>query len=105
MNGQHRHIPVRLRSKPPVAFCRAVRQILRIELQAKLGAYMSVSERGEKMDTLAIIGIIFVAACVVLLVLSIVRINHPRTPEEDRASFAQDCKDFDAYMAKKGLKK
>jgi len=39
-------MPTRLRSKPPVAFCRIVRQILRIELQAKLGAYMSVTERG-----------------------------------------------------------
>jgi len=57
------------------------------------------------MDTLAIVGIII--ACILLIgaVWCICAINHPRTPEEDRASFAQDCKDFDAYMAKKGLKK
>jgi hypothetical protein len=98
-------MPARLRSKRYGAFCRIVRKTPRVYLRLKLRAYMSVTERGKKMDTLAIMGIIFVAACIVLLVISIVRINHPRTPEEDRASFAQDCKDFDAYMAKKGLKK
>jgi hypothetical protein len=57
------------------------------------------------MEALKIIGILFGAACLALMAWSLVRINHPRTPEEERASFEQDCKDFDADMAVRKAKK
>ncbi len=50
------------------------------------------------MNALAIIGIIFAAGCIVMLWCCL-RINHPRTPEEEREQWEQDLKDFDADMA------
>jgi hypothetical protein len=35
---------------------------------------------------------------------SLVRINHPRAPEEEREQWEQDLKDFDADMARRGKK-
>jgi hypothetical protein len=51
------------------------------------------------MNALAIFGIIFACLCLALMGWSLVRINHPRTPEEEKAQWEQDLKDFDADMA------
>jgi len=57
------------------------------------------------MNALPIVGIIFAALCLVLLGWSLVRINRPRTPEEEQAKWEQDLKDFDADMAARREKK
>ena len=51
--------------------------------------------------------IIIALACLGLAFVgwSLVRINHPRTPEEERAQWEQDLKDFDADMAARKGKK
>lgn len=55
------------------------------------------------MNALTIVGIIFAAGCIVMLWCCL-RINHPRTPEEEREQWEQDLKDFDADMARRGKK-
>jgi len=50
--------------------------------------------------------IIITLACLFLAFVgwSLVRINHPRTSEEERAKWKQDLKDFDADMERRGKK-
>jgi len=50
------------------------------------------------MTALEIVGIIFAAGCIVML-WRCLRVNRPQTPEEERAQWEQDLKDFDADMA------
>ena len=53
------------------------------------------------MNALPIVGIIFAIACLLLMGWSMIRINHPRTPEEERVQWEQDLKDFYADMARR----
>lgn len=55
------------------------------------------------MNALTIIGIIFAAGCIVMLWCCL-RINRPRTPEEEQSQWEQDLKDFAADMARRGKK-
>jgi hypothetical protein len=50
--------------------------------------------------------IIITLACLFLALMgwSLVRINHPRMPEEEQERWEQDLKDFDADMARRGKK-
>ena len=56
------------------------------------------------MNALTIVGIIFAAGCIVMLWCCL-RINRPRTPEEEQAKWEQDLRDFDADMAERRAKK
>jgi len=55
------------------------------------------------MNTLAIVGIIAAVGCIAVLWCCL-RINRPRTPDEEREQWEQDLKDFDADMARGGKK-
>jgi hypothetical protein len=47
----------------------------------------------------------FFAVCAIAISLwATIAINSPRTPEEERAKWEQDLKDFDADMARRGKK-
>ena len=50
--------------------------------------------------------IIIALACLFLIFAAwrLFRINHPRTQEEEKAQWEQDCKALDADMARRGKK-